>query len=177
VALQNEWQNPKRFTVADLDARGQLITREIYNYDDLEKFPRAADLIAGFSSALWKKADAFELNPVAQGTHVDCRWRAIAETAGILTLRCVGELASLSLLVSGKDEDADRITLETFQKHLLQELHDTGYEPAFDLLSQTDRPMVATINFGSPKEPADQMTVALADRCFAASYFRFQQLA
>ncbi len=170
-------QNERRFVVADLDARGQLLSREVYNYDDLEKIPRAADLIAGASAALWKSPETFELNPVAVGTRVECRWRAVAPTAGILTLRCGGELASLSLLVSGIDPDADRITLETFQKHLLQELHDTGYEPAFDLLNLVDRPMVATINLRSPKDAADQITIALADRCFAASYFRYQGLA
>jgi hypothetical protein len=59
----------------------------------------------------------------------------------------------------------------------LQELHDTGYEPAFDLVSLDQRPLVATINILSPPEPIDQMTIALADRCFAASYFRYHGLA
>jgi hypothetical protein len=173
VALQNE----RRFLVADLDARGQLRSREMYNYGDLEKIPRAADLIAASSTALWRAPDTFELSPLAAGTRVECRWRAVAPSAGILTLRCAGELASLSLLVSGIDPDADRITLETFQRHLLQELHDTGYEPAFDLLNLAVRPMVATMNLRSPNDAADQITIALADRCFAASYFRYQHLA
>jgi hypothetical protein len=160
-----------------LDARGQLHSREVYNYEDLEKVPQAADLIASASSALWKSPDAFDLSPVAVGTKVECRWRAVAASAGILTLRCAGELASLSLLVSGIDAEADRITLETFQRYLLQELHDTGYEPAFDLLNIAERPLVATMNIHSPKDAVDQMTIALADRCFAASYFRYQHLA
>ena len=40
-----------------------------------------------------------------------------------------------------------------------------------------ERPVVATINFRSPSEQADQLIAALTDRCFAASYFRYQNLA
>ena len=170
-------QNLRRFVVADLDARGQLHARQVYGYDDLATLPQAGELIAGFSSAIWKSPESFDLDPVAAGTKVACRWRASAGTAGILTLRCQDALASLSLLASGIDADADRITLDAFQRHLLQELHDTGYEPAFDLVSLNERPLVATINVRSPQEPADQMMIALADRCFAASYFRYQGLA
>ena len=88
-----------------------------------------------------------------------------------------GELAAFSLFVTGKEPEADRITLETFQRHLLRELRDTGFEPAFGLLGLTERPLVATINFAPPVEKADKIHVALADRCFAASYFRCQDLA
>jgi hypothetical protein len=78
----------------------------------------------------------------------------------------------LSLLASGIDPEADRLTLDAFQKHLLRELRDTGFEPAFALMDLKQRPLVATINFKSPTEPADQLLTALADRCFAAAYFR-----
>ncbi len=50
------------------------------------------------------------------------RWRASAPTAGIATLRAGGRLASVSLLASGKDAEADHITLDAFQRHLLTEL-------------------------------------------------------
>ena len=63
------------------------------------------------------------------------------------------------------------------QRHLLAELHDTGLEPAFDLINIPTRPLVATINFRSPPDQRDQVIVALADRCFAASYFRYHGLA
>ena len=105
------------------------------------------------------------------------RWRAAAPTAGIATLRCRGELTALSLLATGKDPEADRITLEAFQRHLLRELRGTRFEPAFALMGLTERPLIATINFTPPMDPADRMVTALADRCFAASYFRCQDLA
>src|SRR5256885_16129243 len=167
----------RRFVVAGLDARGELHSRAEYRYEELERLPRASEMIATFSSAIWKSPEAFEVAPVLAGTKVDCRWRASAESAGIVTFRCNAELSSLSLLASGKDAQADQITLAAFQQHLLQELHDTGYEPAFDLVELTDRPLIATINMHSPAEQVDRLTTALADRCFAASYFRFQGLA
>ena len=56
----------------------------------------------------------------------------------------------MSLLACGLDPSADKITLEAFQQHLLRELHDTGYEPAFALTEIEERPLVATINFAAP---------------------------
>src|SRR4051812_677562 len=167
----------RRFVVADLNARGELHAREVYGYDDLVQLPGASELIGAFSASIWKSPESFEIDPLMPGGRIECRWRASAPTTGIVTLRCAGELASLSLLASGIDPDADQITLAAFQRHLLQELHDTGYEPAFDLVGLSERPLVATINIHSPTEAADQMTIALADRCFAASYFRYQGLA
>src|SRR5437764_11949464 len=111
----------RRFVVADLDARGELHAREVYGYDDLVQVPQAADLIGACSAAVWKSPDAFEIDPLVPGAKIDCRWRASAPTAGIVTFRCEGQLASLSLLATGIDADADQITLAAFQRHLLQE--------------------------------------------------------
>jgi hypothetical protein len=105
------------------------------------------------------------------------RWRATAENAGIDTHRCRGELASQSHHASGKERDADQITLTAFQHHLLRELHGTPYEPSFGLLEIKERPLVAIVNFLDPKDKSDQVVLALADRCFAAAYFRYQNLA
>src|SRR5205814_862441 len=90
------------------------------------------------------------------------RWKAVAPTAGIATVRFddavstssgQAQLASVSLLASGLDPDADQITLQAFQRHLLTELRDTGYEPAFALLDLRQRPLVATVAFASPPDP------------------------
>ena len=92
-------------------------------------------------------------------------------------MRCDEDLASLSLLCSGLDEQADALTLKAYQQHLMVELRDTGYEPAFGLMELRHRPLVATIPFFAPPDPTDQLLVALADRCFAAAYFRYLSLA
>jgi hypothetical protein len=164
------------FLVADLNVRGELQFRETYSYAVLERISGASDLIARCSSALWRNPELFEipLNPTA--AKLVLRWSASAATAGIATVRFEDELMSLSLLASGLDADADTITLQAFQTHLLRELHDTGVEPAFALMDLTERPLIATINFRSPPNHTEQAVVALADRCFAAAYFRYHHL-
>ncbi len=168
---------PRHFFVADFNVKGELRAVADYRYDDLERIPGAGELIVRFSTALYRAPGTFELNLPSVKGDATFRWLASAETAGIATLRSRGELTSISLLASGLDPQADHLTFEAFQHHLLRELHDTGVEPSFALMELTQRPVVATINFRSPEEQADQLVAALSDRCFAASYFRYQNLA
>ncbi len=165
------------FFVADLDARGELGRSAEYRYDFLEQLPGAAELIVECSTVLWRKPQEFELAIASSQGRLMLRWLASAATAGIATIRDESKLISLSLLASGLNADADRLTLAAFQQHQLRELHDTGAEPAFHLMEIAQRPLVATINFSDPAEPVDRAIAALLDRCFAASYFRFLGLA
>jgi hypothetical protein len=148
-----------------------------YLYATLEQIPGAAGLIGQFSSALWRAPDEFEERFDAVGTSLGLRWRSVSSGSGIATVRSGDDLISVSVLCSGLSDDADRVTLQTLQTHVLRELRDTGFEPAFGLMELPERPLAATLNFKSPAEPADQRLAALADRCFAASYFRFLRLA
>jgi len=160
--------------VADLNVQGELQLKADYDYESLDQIPFAGELIIQLATALYRTPEEFEIQ---LRPNLRFRWRAFADTAGMATLRCNDELASLSLLVTGMDHDADSITFSAFQSHLLKQLHDSGTEPAFDLMNLTERPMVATINFLSPPDEVDRLTVALADRCFAAAYFRYHKLA
>jgi hypothetical protein len=178
----------RRFFVADLDHRGDLRATAEYRYEQLEQIPGAADLIVHFATHLYRSPEEFEVTlpppslSFARGAgapkiDMTYRWLASAETAGITTLRRGGELGSLGLLASGQNPDADRLTLEAFQTHLLRELHGTPYEPAFGLREVAERPLVAVVAFAAPTDPVEQALVALADRCFAAAYFRYLNLA
>jgi hypothetical protein len=163
------------FWVADFNTRGEMRANMAYQYEKLEQIPGASSLIAQFSSSLWR--DPAEFQTTIGTGKLNLRWFASAPSAGIATLRANGALASLSLLASGKNPDADTVTLQAFQTHLLRELHDTGIEPSFSLMELKERPVVATINFQQAIEgQLDQLVAALADRCFAASYFRYQHL-
>jgi hypothetical protein len=168
----------KNFFVADLNAQGELKDIAPYTYGDLERIPGAANVITEMSTHLYRSPEEFE-GPLLLGhKDITLRWKAVAPTAGIATVRFDGnDLASVSLLASGLNPEADQITLQAFQRHLLTELRDTGYEPAFALLDLRQRPLVATVAFASPPDPHRQLLVALADRCFAAAYFRYLQLA
>ena len=156
--------------------RGELLAKQKYQYEQLEQIPGAGELIGEFSGLLYRSSEEFE-TPGSSGRGVAMRWRSSSPTSGILTLRCASALASVSLLASGLNVDADHLTFQAFQHHLVRGLHDTETEPAFALMDLTERPIVATINFESPAGQTDRLTVALADRCFAAAYFRFLQLA
>jgi hypothetical protein len=168
---------PGPFYIADLNARGELQLKAEYHYADLEQIPGAAELIGHFSGQIWQSPDEFEGQLPIHGTSLTFRWRSASPSSGIGTLRSGGELAAVSLLASGVSQNTDSLTLETFQRHLLRELHDTGYEPAFALIELTERPLAATFNFKSPEAQVDRLVAALADRCFAAAYFRYQGLA
>ena len=166
----------RRFFVADLNVRGELRASAAYHYEQLEQIPGAADLITTLATELYRSPNEFEID--LPGSHsLRFRWRSSASSAGIATLRADGELASLALLASGIDADADRITLAAFQTHLLRELRDTPFEPAFALMDITERPLVAVVPFAAPSDQVDQLRAALADRCFAAAYFRYLHLA
>jgi len=172
----SRFSTARHFVVADLSPKGELQLKADYEYEQLELIPGAADLIGHFSGALWRSPEEFE-SPLPDGRrHMVLRWRASASTAGIATLRWHDTLASTSLLATGKDEAADRLTLAAAQTHLLRELHDTGFEPAFGLIEIPERPLLATINLQPPDDRHDRIIAALADRCFAAAYFRFQGL-
>ena len=180
-------RNPTRdFHVADITASGELGALESYEYTLLERIPGATDLIALFSTWHWRSPDEFGVTLPGAQLHV--RWRASSETSGVATLRLSeagigprhdsleGEVCSLAILLSGKDAQADAITIDALQSHLVRQLHDSGFEPGFGLRSLKERPLVATLSLRPPDDPRDRALFALWDRCFAASYFRKQGL-
>lgn len=167
----------RRFYIADVNAAGELRALAEYQYEQLQQVPGAAELIGTLSGAVWQSPQEFEVPLHDERPHIALRWRASAATAGVATVWDGGRLASVSLACSGLDEDADRITVDAYQRHLLHELHDTGYEPAFSLVHLRERPLLASIGFATPTDPADRLLVALADRCFAAAFFRYLSLA
>jgi hypothetical protein len=163
--------------MADLNAGGELKSRGEYRYDLLQQIPGAPDLIGRLSGLLWRSPDEFEeaINPGS--SKLVFRWKASSPSAGMATLRFQDTLVSITVLLSGLSEDQDHLTVLALQQHLLRELRDTGFEPAFGLMDLKERPVAATINFHAELNSSDQFVSALADRCFAAAYFRYQSLA
>jgi hypothetical protein len=163
------------FWIIDLSGTGEIRLKQEYEYRILEQLPGASELIGLFSTHLWRSPDEFMAS--LPGARLAMRWRSCSETSGIATLRHQGAIASLSVLLCGGEPDGGAATLQPLQMHLVRELHDTGFEPAFDLMHIRERPLSASINLQAPQDPADQLLFALADRCFAASYFRKMGLA
>jgi hypothetical protein len=165
------------FHVADLSAQGDLLLQAEYTYESLERIPFAWEVIVRCATHLWRSPDEFELNlPSTEAAELHLRWRACATGAGLLTVRSAGQVASLSLLASGIDPQADALTLDVLQTHLVRELHDTGSEPAFSLLELPQRPLLATVLLLPPASAGARLSAAIVDRCFAAAYFRYQSL-
>lgn len=167
----------RRFFVADLTVRGDVRAMTEYGYEQLEQVPGAAELITHLAANLYREPAGFETVLPLSRQGLAFRWRPTADSAGIATLWRQGELTSLGLLAAGRDVEADRLTLEAFQRHLLRELHGTPYEASFALNEIAPRPLVAVVPFLEPTEAVDQLLAALADRCFAAAYFRYHGLA
>ena len=167
----------RRFFMADVNATGELRALAEYRYEQLEQIPGASDLIGTLSGAVWRSPQEFQVVLHDERPQLVLRWRASAATAGVATVWDGEALASVSLACSGLDEDADRITLDAYQRHLLHELRDTGYEPAFSLVHLRERPLLATVSFATPADPVDKILVAVADRCFGAAFFRYLSLA
>ena len=167
----------RHFYIADVNATGELRALAEYHYEQLEQIPGAGDLLGTLAGAVWRSPREFEVSLHDERPHLLFRWRSSAATAGVATIWDGQALASVSLACSGLDGDADRITLDAYQRHLLHELRDTGYEPAFSLVHLRERPLLATIGFAAPADPVDRLLVALADRCFAAAFFRYLSLA
>ena len=106
------------FCVADLDARGELLAKQTYDYASLEQIPGCGELIGHFSGLLYRSPQEFETPIPDTGGALTLRWYGVAETAGLATLKVDGEVGALSLLATGRDATADAITLDTFQRHL-----------------------------------------------------------
>jgi hypothetical protein len=160
------------FNVADLTPQCEVQLKAVYQYELLEKVPGALELIGTFSGEIWRAPENFELTIEGALNGMVLRWTALAESAGIALIRDQNQPLSISLLVSGLNVEADRITLDAFQQYAVQQLRDTGYEPAFDLIDLQERPLLATIGLFVPERESDRKIFALADRCFAAAYFR-----
>lgn len=162
------------FTVVDLTPQCEARRQAYYTYELLEQIPGAAELIGFCTGAIWSNPEEFEQALPPGLGELTLRWRALARSAGIMTVRTRDPspvVLSLSLLVAGLDPDADRATLQAYQQHVIREFHGTCIEPSFDLMDVAQRPMVATVILAPPREE-DRWILALLDRCFAAAYFR-----
>lgn len=164
------------FCVADLNVHGELRTRQAYAYASLERLPGCRDLIADLASLLYRLPGGFDAPLANTDDLLTLRFAAIAPTAGIATLRTAGRVTSVSLVLTGLDAEADTITRSAYQRHLVRLHRDSGYEPAFDLLDLDDRPLVATLDFPAAETQPFAPAAAIADRCFAAAYFRYHRL-
>src|SRR5438045_7945053 len=77
----------KNFYVADLNAKGELKDVAPYTYADLEQIPGAADVITEMSTHLYRLPDEFQAPLLMGWKDLTLRWKAVAPTAAIPTVR------------------------------------------------------------------------------------------
>lgn len=161
--------NHAQFLVADFTAAGELICSERYTYAALEAVPGGAKMLGFFAGCLWRQTAAFDEPIPDSGLRV--RWRQTGSMSGIATIRDAdNNVLQLSLILGGDAEDATQVAI--VQQHLVTTLHDSGFEPAFDLTLQTDRPLLVSLALCAPGDPLEKWLFALADRCLAAAFLR-----
>lgn len=157
------------FTVVDLTPQCQVRSKARYEYELLEQVNGAAELLGDVTSLLANNPEAFEAK---LADSIFLRWRASSQTTGIAAVRDESERTlSLSIVASGLEPESDHLTLTAFQDHAVRELRDGPYEPSFDLVNLPERPLLASIGLILPPVQ-HRWPFALADRCFAAAYFR-----
>jgi hypothetical protein len=166
----------KTYWIADLRANGELLSTSEYVYEQLERLTGCAELIGHLSGEIWRAPEGFETDLAPTGGGLLLRWHSTAATAGLMTLRWKQAVVSVTVLATGINNDADALTISALQQQLVHELHGTAYEAAFSLTDLRQRPLAATMNISSPDHPALQAIAAVADRCFAAAYFRYLRL-
>jgi len=164
------------FWIADLEANGELRTLTPYGYQRLEQLPGCAGLIGTLAGAIWREPEMFEIDMPTEPPGLRLRWHATAETCGLMTLRWQTRVCSITALAGGQDDEAEKSTIAILQQKLVHELHGTPYEAAFSLLDLYQRPLAASINLRVFPPSSVAPITALADRCFAAAYFRYLQL-
>ena len=190
----------RSFWVADLTTSGEMLLKERYEYVLLERLPGAPELIGDLAGHLYRSPEGFELD-LADRT-VRFRWVACSPTCGIISFRLRdrnragdaspradepltagepdrpgGPLAAFGVLLSGLDFEDDTVVCRAVQNRLVEELRDTGLEAGFDLIGLKERPLLASFNAAVQVKPQQRVALAMADRCFAAAYFRRLALA
>jgi len=164
------------YWIADLEANGDLRAIAPYVYQHLEQLPQCAELIGICAGAIWKDPESFEINLPTDPRGLELRWHATATTSGLMSLRWKTELCSITVLAGGQNDEQERSTIAVLQQKLIHELHGTPHEAAFSLIDLHQRPLAATINIRVSPPSTVAPIIALADRCFAAAYFRYLQL-
>lgn len=154
--------------------RGQKLSRRTHESDRLVK---AA--VEVFRDMLGRHGPAFrEPIPHAAFAHVQLQWTSEEACLGCALATFwrgagKGGLLTTSALVSGRDPAADKAVLQHLQSTLCQILRRSGVEPAIDLLSLGERPLIASIPFpqSSAKAMGDLAVVADMETCLAAAFF------
>jgi hypothetical protein len=121
-----------------------------------------------FQRFLADKPTAFrERLPFLRKGDIELDWSSAAGGVALASLFCSDQPAAISVLLTGKDPEADRMMAEVFRENVLDVLFTGEYEEA---LLVTDRPLVIQVMF--PCDPEWTPAVQLLSAALASVYFQ-----
>ncbi len=124
-----------------------------------------------FRSMLDRHGDNFrEPLPIPAFAHIGLSWTRQG-TAAVASFWARGDPVTTSALAPGLDAGDDHAALDGIQSLVLHFHGDSPSEPAFDLLTIADRPLLATVPIPVPSNRADMAIIADMETCLAAAFF------
>jgi hypothetical protein len=155
-----------RFYDVTIDATGRRRSRR--TRDSATIRPAAVEV---FRDLIDRHGEDFRVPlPVKGLEHIELALTR-ASTAALATFWSHRAPVTTSVLVPGIDPDEDREMLAHLQSLVVQLFGDSPVEPGWDLLSITDRPLLATVPLPLPAPHPDIGTIADAETCLAAAFF------
>lgn len=136
--------------------------------------------IEPIETALRASPDGFSiLLPQTMGNPVTLCWRAASRTAGVVEFTLGRALAARSLVLCGVEKAAEREVLRAFNKQARRwgNVWIRYGEGDPRIYSIKERPLMVTVFHVDKNDHERQLGVGIAQRAFAAAYFRFRFIA
>ncbi|HYP05702.1 MAG TPA: hypothetical protein VER03_05650 [Bryobacteraceae bacterium] len=105
--------------------------------------------------------------PFLKRGDIELDWSAAGGGVALASLFCGNEPASISVLLSGQDREADRLMTEVFRENVLDLLFGGEFS---EVLAIPERPLVIQVQF--PCDPEWAPAVQLLSAALASVYFR-----
>jgi hypothetical protein len=105
--------------------------------------------------------------PFLRRGDIELDWSAADGGVALASLFCSSEPASISVLLSGQNQEADRIMAEVFRENVLDLLFAGEFNEVLEIL---ERPLVIQVLF--PCDPEWAPAVQLLSAALASVYFR-----
>lgn len=105
--------------------------------------------------------------PFLKRGDIELDWSAAQGGVALASLFCSNEPASISVLLSGRDVEADRVMAEVFRENVLDLLFGGEFHEVLDI---PERPLLIQVLF--PCDPEWAPAVQLLSAALASVYFR-----
>jgi hypothetical protein len=152
-----------------------------FHREDIGEDGPIFDAVAPLMDDLRQSPAGFEtkLHDPRGGRPMLIRWRPHSQTAGTAEFWMNGTLAARSLLLCGVEKSAEWRALRQFNREAPRRWRTADDDPraAPRLLQLHERPLYASIIFLDKNDATRRVVLLIAQRAFAAAYFRVRFVA